>query len=257
MAILQTNFYSNSLNRQVPINAVIPMGGEKPLKTMYLLHGIFGNYMDWLTCSRVAYWADERNLAVIMPSADNSFYVDNEKAGAMYGEFFGRELVDATRELFPLSEKREDTFIAGLSMGGFGAVRTGLRYPQTFGALAGLSSALIVEDAVNSDEGTPTIIGRRSYFASVFGDLDKLTGSDNDPKALAVKTKKEELPAIYLCCGTEDFLLKQNQDFHKYLEEHGIPHTYVEDAGDHNWDYWDSHILKVMEWLSLAPIVRQ
>ena len=251
MATLQANIFSNSLNRQVAINAIIPIGGEKPLKTLYLLHGIFGNYMDWLTCTRIAFWAEERNLAVIMPSADNSFYVDNKKAGAMYGEFFGRELVDITRELFPLSDKCEDTFIGGLSMGGFGAIRTGLKYHKTFGAIAGLSSALITEDAVVSSEGTPTLIGRRSYFESVFGDLDKLLDSYNNPKWLVrdLKEKGADFPKIYLCCGTDDFLIAQNRDFDKFLDEENVKHTYVEGAGEHTWAFWDEYILKVLEWL--------
>ncbi|MCL2198349.1 MAG: alpha/beta hydrolase-fold protein [Defluviitaleaceae bacterium] len=253
MSILQANFYSDSLNRQTAFSAVIPMGSKKPLKTLYLLHGLGGNFMDWLTCTRIAYWAYGRNLAVIMPSGDNSFYLDNEKALAMYGDFFGRELVEATRELFPLSDKREDTFIAGLSMGGYGAIRTGLKYHKTFGALAGLSSALVTEDAVNFTNATPTIIGRRSYFESVFGDLDKLSGSDKDPKKLITELKSTgaDIPAIYLCCGTEDFLIQHSRDFHSFLEAQGVPHTYAECAGDHNWEYWDANILKVLEWLPI------
>jgi S-formylglutathione hydrolase FrmB len=106
VAILQANFHSESLCRKTNFNAVIPISNIKPLRTLYLLHGIYGDYSDWLVNSRIAYWAEERNLAVIMPSGDNSFYVDNEKSSAMYGDFFGHEIVEATRELFHLSEKR-------------------------------------------------------------------------------------------------------------------------------------------------------
>ena len=253
MALLQANFYSNSLCRQATFNAIIPVGKQKPLKTLYLLHGLSGNYMDWLSCTRIAYWAESRNLAVIMPSGDNSFYVDNDNALAMYGDYFGRELVEATRELFPLSDKRQDTFIAGLSMGGYGAIRTGLKYHKTFGALAALSSALVVEGAVTSTNDTPTIIGRRSYFESVFGDLNKLVGSDKDPKTLITSMKNSgvDIPAIYMCCGTEDFLLETNRDFHRFLDEQNISHTYVEGAGAHTWEFWDEYILKVLDWLPL------
>jgi S-formylglutathione hydrolase FrmB len=260
MAILQVNLYSHSLNRRVPISAVLPVGvspsvgaedAPPPYKTLYLLHGICGNHMDWIVNSRIARLAESSGLAVIMPSADNSFYTDNANACAMYGDFFGRELVESTRRLFRLSDKREDTYIAGLSMGGYGAIRTGLRYPQTFGAVAGLSSALITEDAVTATNDTPGILGRRSYYETVFGDLDNLINSDNDPKNLisTLKSSGAEIPHMYMCCGTEDFLIEQNRDFHAFLEENGVAHTYVENAGGHTWDYWDEHIVNVLAWL--------
>ena len=261
MALLQVNFFSDSLCRQAIFNAVIPIGKPKdapkrekrPFKTLYLFHGLTGNYTDWVTHTRIAYLAEERNLAVIMPSADNSFYVDNEKAFAMYGDYFGRELVEITREMFPLSDKREDTFVAGLSMGGYGAIRTGLKYNKTFGAIAALSSALITDEAVTSTNNTPTIIGRRSYFESVFGDLDKLTGSDNDPKGLvtSLKNSSADIPAIYMCCGTEDFLLENNRDFHNFLKDKDVNHTYAESPGAHTWEFWNEYILKVLDWLPL------
>jgi len=251
MALLQANFYSESLCRQTTFNAVIPMKNKKPLKTLYLLHGIYGNYTDWIVNTSIAYWAETRNLAVIMPSGDNSFYADNEKAFAMYGEFFGREIVEATRELFPLSEKREDTFIAGLSIGGYGAIRAGLKYYETFGAIAALSAALLIEEAVVSTNNTTNIIERRDYFESVFGDLSKLIGSDNDPNALITSLKKSDadIPAMYLCCGTEDFLIENNRNFHKFLSEQNVKHTYVESAGAHTWEFWDEYISKILGWL--------
>jgi len=267
MAQLQINFFSKALSRQVTCNAIVPVGKftmpgmpereKKPFKTMYLLHGIFGNYSDWIYGTRVGFWAEERNLAVIMPSGDNSFYLDNEKSGALYAEFFGRELVEVMRDLLPLSDKREDTYIAGLSMGGYGAVRTGLAYPETFGAIAGLSSAFVLDGAVNSTNDTPTVIGRRSYFESVFGDLDTLLGSDKDPKGLITSLKKAgtSIPDMYICCGTEDMLIEPNRSFHKFLLDNDVEHTYVEGPGGHTWDYWDEYILKVMDWLPLEKQV--
>ena len=266
MALAQVNFFSKSLSRQVTVNAIVPVGKfympgmpvreKKPFKALYLFHGIFGNYTDWVVGSRIAQWAEERNLAVIMPSGDNSFYVDHEKSGAMYGDFYGRELVEVTRELFPLSDKREDTFVAGLSMGGYGALRTGLKYHETFGAIAALSGALVLDGAVKSTNDTPTIIGRRSYYESIFGDLDKLMGSDKDPKALAtaIKTSGAAFPAMYICCGTEDFLIDANRNFHQFLQENGAEHTYVEGPGGHTWEYWDEYILKVLDWLPLEEM---
>ena len=144
MAIIEVNFISKCLMRVVTFNAIIPVdkfgpqaenAEQKPLKTLYLLHGIFGNYTDWVNGTRIQAWAEANDLAVIMPSGENRFYLDDEKSGELYGEFIGKELVEFTRKLFPLSDKREDTFIAGLSMGGYGAIRNGLKYAENFGCV--------------------------------------------------------------------------------------------------------------------------
>jgi S-formylglutathione hydrolase FrmB len=171
----------------------------------------------------------------------------------MYADFFGRELVEITRELFPLSVNREDTFIGGLSMGGYGAIRTGLKYHNTFGAIAGLSAALAIEDFAKLKNNSPTLIARRSYFESVFGDLNKIIGSDKDPKALISEMKKTDIPKIYLACGIEDFLIEHSRSFHKFLSEQKITHTYEEGAGAHDWKFWDEYILKVLDWLIPNP----
>ena len=263
MAQLQINFFSKCLLRQVTVNAVVPAAKfafpgmpvreRKPFKTLYLLHGIFGNYTDWINETSIQALAENRNLAVIMPSGDNSFYVDHELRGDMYGEFIGRELVEATRELLPLSDSREDTFIAGLSMGGFGALRNGLKYRDTFGCIAALSSALVLENAVASTYDDPSPIGRRGYFEGVFGDLSKLLGSDKDPRGLIdmLIAEKAELPEIYMCCGTEDILINENRSFHQFLIERDLAHTYVEGPGVHDWHFWNEYIEKVLDWLPL------
>lgn len=263
MAFMQVNFMSKCLMRTVTINAIVPVDKltfpgmpvreKKPFKTLYLLHGIFGNYTDWINGTRIQAWAEEQNLAVIMPSGENRFYVDNEATGDMYGEFIGNELVSVTRNLLPLSDKREDTYIAGLSMGGYGAIRNGLKYSEVFGCVAGLSAALILDIARFSDNSSPIPHMRRSYHEAVFGDLDKLPGSDKDPKALVTRLLQDQrpIPELYICCGTEDFLLQQNRDFIQFLSTHGVKHTYVEGPGGHTWDYWDEYIRKVLDWLPL------
>lgn len=263
MALIKVDFISKSLMRTVTINAIVPVDKlslpgmpvreKKPFKTLYLLHGIFGNYTDWVTGTRIQRWAEENNLVVIMPSGENHFYVDNEKAHQMYGEFIGQELVQVTRDLFPLSTKREDTYIAGLSMGGYGAIRNGLKYSETFSHIAGLSSGFIQDTVKSSTYDNPMPTGNRGYYEYVFGDLDQLEGSDKDVKALVETLIKEgkEVPKIYLACGTEDFLYDANIDYKNFLEEHHIDVTYEEGPGAHTWDFWDTYIYKVLEWLPL------
>lgn len=261
MALLQADFFSNCLMRTVPIRVILPAEGreygeEKPFKTLYLLHGIVGNDTDWIVGTRIARWAEERNLAVVMPAGENHFYVDCEATGEKYGEFIGKELVEMTRKMFPLSRKREDTFIGGLSMGGYGALRNGLKYWETFSYVAALSGALILEQALNSDDSSKDFTRTRRYYTAVFGDLDKLEGSDKDCEALVRRRKAEDadLPKLYLCCGTEDFLLKQNREFCAFLEKEGVPFTYEEGEGGHNWDFWDRFIQRVLKWLPLEGV---
>ncbi|WP_417106502.1 alpha/beta hydrolase [Hominenteromicrobium sp.] len=262
MAIIEVNFISKCLMRTVTFNAIIPVdkfgpqaenAEQKPLKTLYLLHGIFGNYTDWVNGTRIQAWAEANDLAVIMPSGENRFYLDDEKSGELYGEFIGKELVEFTRKLFPLSDKREDTFIAGLSMGGYGAIRNGLKYAENFGCVIGLSAALVHDTWKDADNSAPIFTFRRNYYEAVFGEYDKVKGSDKDPKALLLKLKEEgrPVPKMYLCCGTEDGLVTANRDFRDFLNENGVDLTYVEGPGKHDWVFWDTYIKKVLDWLPL------
>ena len=262
MAIIEVNFISKCLMRTVTFNAIIPVdkvgpqaenAEQKPLKTLYLLHGIFGNYTDWVNGTRIQAWAEANDLAVIMPSGENRFYLDDEKSGELYGEFIGKELVEFTRKLFPLSDKREDTFIAGLSMGGYGAIRNGLKYAENFGCVIGLSAALVHDTWKDADNSAPIFTFRRNYYEAIFGEYDKVKGSDKDPKALLLKLKEEgrPVPKMYLCCGTEDGLVTANRDFRDFLNENGVDLTYVEGPGKHDWVFWDTYIKKVLDWLPL------
>ncbi len=262
MALIQCNFFSKALMRTVPIQVVLPTDKfvgpegaqpEGPFKTLYLLHGIMGNYTDWVSGTRVQSWAQDRNLAVVMPSGDNSFYVDNPKSSANYGTFIGKELVDFTRRTFPLSRKREDTFIGGLSMGGFGSIVNGLQNPETFGAVCALSSALILDSAPQNKEYTDNLFTNRGYYESIFGDLTKVRGSFFDYDALAEKVAPlAEKPKFYMACGTEDELIGVNRQFRDHLQKLGFDVTYEEGPGVHDWYFWDKYILKAMEWLPLG-----
>lgn len=261
MAIIQCNFMSMSLMRTVPIQVILPtdkmsFGGapteQKPFKTLYLLHGIFGNYTDWVSGTRVERWATERNLAVVMPSGDNFFYVDGVAAGSKYGTFIHKELVEFTRKSFPLSHKREDTFIGGLSMGGYGSIINALQAPETFGAVCALSAALITGGLTAHTENTGMIFSDKAYYEMVFGDLTKVAGGVNDPWALAEKVAPlAEKPKFFIACGTEDGLITPNIEFKDKLIELGYDVTWIAAPGAHTWDFWDTHIKGAIDWLPL------
>lgn len=263
MALIQVNFISKSLMRIVPMNVILPVDkiaypgmpeeNAAPYKTLYLLHGILGNYTDWISGTNIQRWAEEKNLAVVMPSGDNMFYVDQKECQNYYGEFIGKELVEMTRKMFPLSHKREDTFIAGLSMGGYGAIRNGLKYHDTFGYIAGLSSAILIDGIENRTNESPFFMERKDYAERVFGDLAKVKDSDMNPRWLVNRLEQEkvELPKMYLACGTEDSLLEVSRSFRDYLKSTNIDLTYEEGSGGHEWDFWNRYIKKVIDWLPL------
>ena len=259
MALIQINYLSNALARTVPVNVILPTDKvdskthrytkrDKPFKTLYLLHGMFGNYTDWCANTRVQRWAEERNLAVVMPSGDNMYYVDSLLPFNDYGAFVGEELPAIMRATFPLSDRREDTFIAGLSMGGFGAIRNGFKYSDTFSHIAALSSAITVLD--------PTfhpIAGDKA----VFGDLAAAAETDKNHQVCYEQLKKRvaagdaQMPRMYLACGLDDEFITSTRAFRDQLLADGVDLTYDEEPGAHEWDFWDRQIKKVIDWLPL------
>lgn len=154
MAIMEINFYSKRLKRSTTLMAVLPVdrfdrsfskkSDVDSLKVLYLLHGYAGNHMDWLYGAQIVELSLKYNVAIFMPCGENSFYLDDEDREAYYSEYIGNELIEFTRNVFPIPEDREKTFIGGLSMGGYGALRNGLKYHKIFGGIIALSSALII-----------------------------------------------------------------------------------------------------------------
>lgn len=264
MALMQIQLMSRSLMRTVPVTVVLPadkvtdfdapLPPETPFPTLYLLHGILGSSLDWLSGTRIERFATERDLCVVMPAGDNSFYVDRPGANQNYGEFVGRELVELTRRMLPLSRRRQDTFIGGLSMGGYGALRNGLKYHDTFGAIIALSSGLRTGSMASWDDSSPAFMSRRSFAEGCFGDLDALTRTDMHPPYLLEQLAAQgcRLPAVYMACGDSDELLPDNLAFADALRRHGADLTWVQGPGGHDWDFWDTYIRKALDWLPLT-----
>ena len=256
MALIEMNLVSHALLRCVPVQVILPadkwnadgtLMPRKKFKTLYLLHGLWGNCKDWVTCSRIRQWAEKQDLAVVMPSGDNAFYVDRPETNNNYGRFLGEELIEMTRRMFPLSEKREDTFIAGLSMGGFGAMRNGLKYSDVFGAIGSFSGAFHVMNCEAFDAKT------KAFGEGLFGDLAEFVRSDKNPVVLAkALAEAKDKPRIYMSCGTEDDLMPANRAFCKVLEENGFDVTWYEGPGGHDWDFWNDDIQRLLKWLPLG-----
>lgn len=263
MALLEVNFVSKSLARTETFNVILPadkmgMPGQEahvnlPFKTLYLLHGGFGNYTDYISGTRIQRWAEDRNLAVIMPSGGNQFYIDKDDTEEYFGAYVGQELVEFTRTIFPLSDKREDTFIAGLSMGGYGALVNGLKYSDNFGYIGAFSAALILNDVIQETDFLKGFGFKTAFYERVLGKRDALAGTDKDYCYLIehLQNQNKTLPEIYLAIGKDDFLYEQNQEYRKFLQDRNVSFTYEEGTGGHEWDFWDTYLNKFLNWLPL------
>ena len=247
MSLITVNYFSSAMKRTVAINVYLPMEkntdeSTPQFKTLYLLHGIFGNGNDWITHSNILRYASEANIAVVMPSGENSFYIDNKDTDTLYKTFIGHELPLFMQKMFPLSNKRADTFIAGLSMGGFGALNIGLEYRDRFSKIGAFSPA--IPNDLNATELFKGIDFGISYerVLTVHRDqLDILRHFKDD----------SNLPSIYITCGSEDFVLNNATWFANQLTNRNIDHTFKVWPGDHNWIFWDESIVLFLDTLPL------
>lgn len=230
MALIQMDFMAAAIQRWTTAQILLPddiQEGEK-LKTLVLLHGYGGNHTDWITYSNLARYVRRYRMAVILPDGENSYFLNFPERCENFEDFIADELPTMMRGTFPLSDKREDTYVAGLSMGGGAAIRMGLRRGDVFGKAAGLSSGLTVHEEAEQ------------------------VGHHCDMYETYAQAKKTGAPVadLFLSIGTEDPLYKVNREFHAFLQSEGVHHTYEEHPGSHNWDYWDGHICDVLEFLA-------
>lgn len=262
MALVDVTFISYALRRQVSFKALLPtdfrfmpwtetLFQSAPARTLYLLHGYTGCAGDFLTGSPILQLAMQHNIAVIMPSGENSFYLEDEDKGEDYSKFVGKELVDFTRSMFHLSDRREDTYIAGVSMGGYGALVTALRYPETFSRAVTLSGAYVELEFADQKRYIPDINSDEKYQRKVFGDPETMRQRNIDPRFCVEELLRrgKPLPEIYFACGEQDFMIAQNRKLHRFLEDMQIPHLYAEGEGAHDWLYWNKHLTAAMDWL--------
>lgn len=185
-----------------------------------------------------------------MPTGGISFYLDRPGVGNGYCKFIGEDIPEYLRNTFGLCQGKEDTLIAGNSMGGFGALHTALSYPDQFGKAIGLSSAMVIHQVAAMKPGFQSPMADYSYYAETFGEPSGVLESDNNPETLVRKLKAacREIPGLYIACGSEDFLLQPNREFRDFLREENVPHTYWEDPGVHDWTFWNKAIIPALDW---------
>ena len=252
MALFTMNVYSTCLGIQTKVNVIIPQKDttgeigvsekkeDKGYKCLYLLHGLSDDETIWLRRTSIERYAQKYGICVVMPCGGRSFYTDM-KYGMKYYSFISEELPRLISEFFHVSDKKEDTFIAGLSMGGYGALKIGLKKPDKFAACAGLSSVADIEEFMT--------VHRPQLRECIFG-LEGRVPEDEDLFCLASKVNSSLVkPRIYMGEGTEDFMYEENIRLKEHFETLDYDFTYRESAGAHNWAFWDEYIQYVLNWM--------
>lgn len=253
MARIECSYFSDVLGLSTQACVLLPqavqgqvgMGGGRTrdrLPVLYLLHGMSDDHTIWTRRTSLERYVAELELAVVMPSGHRGFYTD-QASGYPYWTHLAEEVPAVMASFFPLSTRREDTFVAGLSMGGYGALKLGLRHPERFAAAASLSGALDVQDRAVRRPG--------DEWVRTFGSAERARANGDDLLDLVTRADPAALPPLWAWCGTEDELLGDNHRFRDACREHGVALDYAESPGAHDWAAWDEQIQRVLAWLPL------
>lgn len=261
MALIRIGFFSESLGMCTSCDVILPQLTQadepaRPFPTMYLLHNLMKSHSTWQRLTGIERYAVAHGVAVIMPDAHLSSYADMLHGGR-YFTYIADELPEIMHRFFPLSEDREQTFICGSSMGGYGALKIGLNRPWQYGAIGSLSSGYTSYRGFIS---RPDDRGLSLQYLT-FGDtgLDE-EDADTAEKARAIAASGENVPRIFITVGSEDPILLENtreaRDFFSSFEGDPFDFDYSEHPGGHNWAFWDAHICDFLRYAGLDPHAR-
>lgn len=233
MAHLQCIFYSKALEMDTCVNVILPNEGDlSRTKVVYLLHGLSDNYSAWCRYSQVELYALEKKVAVVMPEVQRSFYCDTA-SGMAYFQYISQELPQMCSHFFNLSSDPKLNYIMGLSMGGFGALKCALTYPERYAGCGSFSGALRMDDEILRN------VLKQEELAALVGP-DCKGGRANDLIRLA--SEAEALMPIYLSCGEQDRLYPMSVEFAEHLEKLGACHCFDHRPGTHSWPFWDASL---------------
>jgi putative tributyrin esterase len=238
-------FYSVSLKREMRYRVLIPRDYEKNgrVRVLYLLHGLYGDYRNWDSYTGLQNYDGKLRLLIVMPDADDAWYTNSATVPLdRFEDYIVKDLISEIDEKYKTIRAAKGRAIAGLSMGGYGAVKLGLKYPQLFAFVGSLSGAL--NAAQNLDIQRPEF---RPKLREVFGDEGSRTRGENDIFQLLSTPHQTPRPYFYLACGTNDFLLETNRALAEQLSSRSINYEYHETPGGHTWAYWDRALLLLLE----------
>jgi putative tributyrin esterase len=254
MALLRVDFTAETLALGTSMTVLLPQqassqigltghGTDAPPPVLYLLHGLTDDDTAWTRYTSIERYAAARGLAVVMPQVHRSFYAD-EAHGSRFWEFLSEELPAVVSSFFRVSTRREDTFVAGLSMGGYGAVKWALRQPGRFAAAASLSGALDLATMAAHDD--------RPHIVELIGRVfDRPVAGTDDDLLHLLGGAGADLPRLLVRCGTADPLLPHSERFVAACREHDVEVDALFEPGAHEWGYWDAQIRTVLDWLPL------
>ena len=244
MALLRVEYASKALGMDTPFQVFLPdEGALKDAKVVYLLHGLTDNCTGWTRYSSCERYARERGVVLVLPEVQRSFYIDGVY-GLKYFTYVSEELPKVCQRMFGLSDKRELNYVMGLSMGGYGALKCALTYPERYAGCGSFSGVTDLAAFMNRQ-----VLSMRDWeFTALLGP-DHVVGPENDLAALAAKLS--EAPEIYISCGEQDPHYPMNCAFSEHLEKLGIAHRYDHRTGNHSWDFWDRSIQDCFDYLKL------
>lgn len=241
------SFHSASLQRDMRYRVLFPSdydhGGRLPV--LYLLHGLYGDYLNWDTRTGLENYARKLHLLIVMPDAGDSWYTNSATVPAdKFEDYIAKDLVSEIDDKFPTIRNRDARAIAGLSMGGYGAIKLALKYPGLFAFAGSLSGALNAGQNLYAER--PEF---RAKLLEVFGPDGSSTRVENNVFLLVDAPPQTPYPYFYLACGTSDFFLETNRAFVKQLSSRKIPYEYHETAGGHTWEYWNAAVQPMLRAL--------
>ncbi len=257
MALVQLSLLSQAMGINTNVNILLP-DRDPPAegyRVLYLLHGYMGDCSDWIRQSMLERYMADTHTLVVMPTGGRSFYTDT-LSGDNYWSFLSQELPFLMSRYFPISRHREHTFALGLSMGGYGAVKLGLRQPDNIGYVVSFSGVLDVLKLWSESVIQPDLLPNCTVppsFDNIFGSKEQFKGGENDCIELIRSINSLKCPKISLFCGTGDALLDMNRSFAKLAQQVGLPCTYQEFEGGHDWNFWNIALEKALKDLPLSP----
>jgi S-formylglutathione hydrolase FrmB len=238
---------ARTMTYRVPLPEGYPACDER-YHALYLLHGLTGDYMDWSTRTNLAALARPYPLVIVMPDGENAWYTNAADKGPRFEDYIADDLVKDVESKYRVIRSRYGRAIAGLSMGGYGALKIGLKRPGVFAAAGGFSSALGVTDPKFDDQMTAF----KEQLYKMFGPAGSETRAANDILLIAEKAKVEGAPSLYLDCGWSDGLLQESRDLAAVLQKRGFAYDYHEVPGAHTWQYWNRRLEVFLPWLMEA-----
>lgn len=245
---------SKLMARKMPYRVILPVNYKTSNKktfypTIYLLHGLTGHFDNWADKTKLTDYAEKYNYLIVMPEGDNGWYSDSASVpNDRYESYIIKELIPEIDKKFRTIADKKHRAVAGLSMGGYGSIKFGLKYPEIFALVGSFSGALGAATLTEKEVGTTGTVA--ASILSVYGIANSQTRQANDIFQIIKEispAKIKSLPFIYLDCGTEDFLLNNNRDFADLLQEKKIPHEFRQLPGGHNWMFWDSQVQEFLE----------